>query len=796
MLQHLIHELDFDAILEIIAAHAQTELGRFLIFGGLDFLDRDAVLRRSRLVREYDRLIEEGNRLSFRGLDECRPLLEAEKMIPAEAPALMSLLTLARRIESVRKRLIKAPPELEQLHRFGLQLPEMQDLIRWVAPKLGRDGMIPDDASPKLVSLRKSIQRARGRILQSFEGIRRSHTSEVSDAPPTLRRDRYCLPVKASSRSKIPGLLLDHSSSGATSFIEPFESVELNNELAAALAGEREEIRKILHEIAVAFDSLRAELLEAIQILGLLDALQASVTFGERVHGRLLEPQEDAELILLEARHPLLDERLAELRASIRSQKTGRPTAPDTRKAIPLNFRMPQGSRALIISGPNAGGKTVVLKTIGVMVLMAFHGIPLPVAEGSSIPFFDHLWCHVGDEQDVSADLSTFSGAMKATSSMLKEAGPRSLILYDELGSGTDPLEGAALGCAMLEELSRRQTLSIVTTHLAAIAMNASTTPEMANAAMEYDEAHQRPTYQLRMGRPGRSRGLEIAESVGIPSSITERARALLGGEHLRLDRALKRLEEIEARTLAEQEATLSERIRLESERLELKGRRIELEAEMKTLPEKLRQEQEKLRRNARKRLDRALAELDKATREQRHLGKRSRQKLRDGALHDPDFMRLKGDPESLSNLKENTRVRIRSLDREGTLRRLQGHQAQVLVGTSRLWIPQSDLEAASPSQSKTASRPQVEVESAEGQETELMLLGLDSTEAQERLERFLDHADVSGIRLVRIVHGHGTGTLRRMVRQCLKEHPAVSSFSHPPRSRGGTGATEALLRD
>lgn len=796
MLQHLIRELDFDAILEIIAAHAQTKLGRFLIFGGLDFLNREAVRERCALIREYSRLIEEGDRLSFRGLDECRPLLEAEEMIPAEAPALLSLLSLTRRIAAVRKRLLKAPSELEQLRDFGVRLPEMSDVLRWAAPKLGRDGQIPDEASPELAAARRKILRVRGRILQSLEGIRRSHGSALTDAPPTLRRDRYCLPVKASYRSKVPGLLLDHSSSGATSFIEPFESVELNNELAAALASEREAIRKILNEIAGVFEKLREELLEAIDLLGLLDALQAAVVFGERVRGRLIEPLEDAELILIEARHPLLDERLAELRAAIRSHKTGEASTPDTRKAVPLDFRMPDESRSLIISGPNAGGKTVVLKTIGVMVLMALHGIPLPVAEGSSVPFFDHFWCHVGDEQDVSADLSTFSGAMKATAEMLEEAGPRSLILYDELGSGTDPLEGAALGVAMLEELSRRGALCVVTTHLAAIAMNASAAPRMANAAMEYDEQHHRPTYKLRMGRPGRSRGLEIAESVGIRSSIVKRARDLLGGEHLELDRALKRLEEIEARTLEEKEAALSERVRMESERLRLRQSRQELETELQALPEKLKQEQEKLRKTARKRLDRALEELDEATREQRHLGKRTRRRLREEALKDPGFMASSEKPGETAELKEDTPVRIISLGREGILRRLQGHQAQVLVGNTRLWIPRSDLEALSSPKGRQPTKARVEVESVEGGEAELKLLGLDSTEARERLERFLDHADVSGLRLVRIVHGHGTGTLRRMVQDCLKEHPAVSSFSHPPRNRGGTGATEALLRD
>jgi len=432
------------------------------------------------------------------------------------------------------------------------------------------------------------------------------------------------------------------------------------------------------------------------------------------------------------------------------------------------------------------------------MVLMAYAGIPIPVEEGSSIPVFSHIWCHIGDEQDVSADLSTFSGAMQAGARMLEEAGPGSLILYDELGSGTDPLEGAALGCALLERLSEKGALSIVTTHLAAIAMTASSAPEMANAAMEYDEIRNRPTYRLRMGRPGRSRGLEIAEAVGIEKRVIERAHELLGGEHLKLDRALKRLEELEARSLKERDAALSEKIRLEAERLEVRKTQRRLEEERRRLPDELLREKEKLRRDARKRLDRALETLDEATREQRHLGRKSRQKLREEALGIGEFLRPSRENPGAAELQENTAVRILSLGKEGILRQLRGNQAQILVGNSKLWVPRSDLENLPRSNrpNPPQRKAEIKVEPIENTEAELMLLGQDSTEARENLERFLDHAMVSGLRVVRIVHGHGTGKLRRMVGEVLRNHPAIASFGHPPRSRGGTGATEAVICD
>jgi len=791
MKDHLIRDLDFDAILEIVAAHARSELGRSFLC--LNFSDRECVRERCQLSREFSQVLEEGENLGFSGLDEALPFLEEESLMPTEAKELLVLLSLTRRIQAVRKRLGALDPDLGGLRELGLKLPDLSELIRWVAPRLGRDGQIPDHASPALKSARQKITRVRRDILKVLEGIRKSHGDAVTDAPPTLRRDRYCLPVKASARGKIPGLLLDFSGSGLTVFMEPFAAVEANNELAAALATEREEVHRILREIAMAFGDMREELLDSTRILGLLDAVQAALLFGRRIGGRLVDPQEDVSFILRRARHPLLDERLSELRSHL-AQEQGERNIRGARKVIPLDFRMGAEERTLIISGPNAGGKTVVLKTIGVMVLLAYHGIPLPVDEGSSIPWFEHLWCRIGDDQDVSADLSTFSGAMTATAELFEKAGSKSLIIYDELGTGTDPMEGAALGCALLEELTRRSSLTIATTHLAPIAMEASSNPGMANAAMEYDEEAGRPTYRLRMGRPGRSRGLEIAESVGIPSPIISRARELLGGQHLELDRALRRLEEVENQTRRERDAALQERIRMESESLKLKKAREEIQSERELLPERLKTEREKLRMDARRRLDKALKDLDLAQSEGRHLGRRARQKLRDEAMTEVLPARKAG-AKPPEDLREGMEVHVFSLQKTGVLSRLAGKQALVEIGATRIWVPLADLEHRAGTK-PAAPSPRVAVENAGDREREIKLLGLDSTEARERLEYFLDRADAGGLRTVRVVHGHGTGTLRRMVAEVLREHPAVTSFSHPPRNRGGTGATEALLRE
>jgi DNA mismatch repair protein MutS2 len=779
-------ELEFDKILELIAAHARTCVGRVVVRGLADPLNVASNRTRSApLTMAVADLIEEDGILSLAGVDEAVPWLEEDAPPPSEPRDLVALLTLARRVAAVRRRL--GASDNDEFIDILSRLADTTELVKRVAPKLGRDGTIADNASPELGRLRREIARARSDVLTELESVRRANSEVVTDAPVTMRRDRYCLPVRSSARAQLSGLLLDVSARGATSFVEPIVVVELNNRLASAVAGEAREIQRILNEIARLFAEARDDLVCAVEVLAELDAVQAKALFGRAVEGRVVVPGEGRNLVLMAARHPLLEERLHTLRRQVFGDAERRDP---NHRVVPLDFRMPEGVNSLVISGPNAGGKTVVLKTIGLMILMCRGGIPLPVDEGTVVPDFDHIWCHIGDEQDVGADLSTFSGAMAATARLLESADAATLVLFDELGAGTDPLEGAALGCALLEELNRRGGMTVVSTHLAAIALAASAADGMENAAMEFDEGSERPTYTLCMGRPGRSRALEIAHRMGVPESVLVRARELLGGEHLELDRWLRRLETLEKELEAErvevaERQRLAERAQREAER-ELE----KLEGERRELPEKLASEREELRRRAKDRLDKAIAKLTRATEEHEALGRRRLQKLRDEAmrLELPD-----ADAEAVApdGLEEGARVRL-AFGGEGDLRAIRGSQAQVEVSGKKLWVQITELEVL-----KTVPkqrRSQVRVVAAEESAREINLIGLDSERAREDLERFLDHALTTGAPTVRVVHGHGTGTLRRMVADVCRSHPAVRGFRHPPQHMGGSGATEVDL--
>lgn len=779
-------ELEFDKILKLVAAYARTGVGRSFVEGlAAPLEDDDDGFRAARLSQAVHELIDEDDALALTGVDEAVGWLEPDAPPPAEPRDLVSLLTLARRVAAVRRRLAASKNDL--LEELAHRLPDTTALVAAVAPRLARDGTIADNASPELARLRRELARIRVDVVSELESTRRAHRDVVTDAPPTMRRDRYCLPVRSSARSQLDGLLLDVSARGATSFVEPFPVVELNNRLTSTIAGERREIQRILSEIIGLFAEARDDLARAVEVLGELDAIQAKVLFGRAVEGRIVMPGGSRNIVLRAGRHPLLDERLHSLRLQIFGDAERRD--PEHR-VVPLDFSLPEGVRTLVVSGPNAGGKTIVIKTLGLMVLMCVRGIPLPVEEGTSIPAFDRIWCHIGDEQDVGSDLSTFSGAMAATARLLDQTDGRTLVLFDELGAGTDPLEGAALGCALVEELNRRGGVTIVSTHLAAIALAAQSAEGMDNAAVDYDEDSERPTYTLSMGRPGRSRALEIAHRMGVAETVLDRARDLLGGDHLELERWLRRLEAREQELEAERAEVQRQQREAEDVHRRAKRELAKLEDERRELPEKLATEREELRRRAKTRLDKTIARLQKATEEHEALGRRRLQKLRDEALR----IEIPGENDvggQAGELVAGVRVRM-ALGGEGVLREIRGSQAQVEVSDKRLWVPASELVAiGSP---PPAPRARVRVVSTDEAPRELNLIGLDGERAREELERFLDQAFTAGAASVRVVHGHGAGVLRRMVADVCRSHPAVRSFRHPPQHFGGTGATEVEL--
>lgn len=767
--------LEWRQVLQLVASFARTEAGRGVVLQTLPAFGAQA-RRAYSLTREMAQLVALQGTLPLSSLEGLRLLQSPDGgWSPQE---LVDLVGLVRTVEEVRQAVLAASPGAF-LSELVAELPNLSGFLAWCQARLDEEGHILDTASPALAQARRTRERARQTLHQELEKLTRQ--IPFASGPFTLRRDRYCFPIPAAERGKVEGLVLDASGSGATLFMEPFSLIELNNALAQAQAHIREEEERILGELRAAFLTHRAQLFKAGQILATLDAFQARVLFGEHAQARLLPPGEGEVFRVVEARHPLLDPGFAPLRQRVLGEAGNR------QPVVPTSLAFPDDVRVVLISGPNAGGKTVALKTIGLLVLMVAAGIPVLAEEGTQLPEVSGVFCHIGDEQDVLAELSTFQAAMTATASLLARTDPSPLVLYDELGSGTDPEEGQALGAALLEELASRRWWTLATSHLLGLAVHVENLPGAANAAMGFDEQSGRPTYRLTLGNPGRSRGLALARACGLPDALLRRAEALLSGAYVSLDRYLTRLQrELEnlqeaQRRLAAQEAAVEE------VRQKLQAQERALAEEKQRLRQALQGELVRLRQQAQEQWQKVMAELETAKKEGQIPGRRKLAALRSQAFS----LSLPQLPETVTEEAwyPGVAVEVEGFPGEGKLLRVLGPRLEVAIAGKRVWVESKTCRLVPSSKCQT----RLTVEAApSGQE--LSLLGLDREEARARLERFLDAAFLAGTRHVRIVHGHGSGALRRMVWEVLKEHPAVVSYAHPPHYRGGTGVTEVEL--
>jgi DNA mismatch repair protein MutS2 len=772
--------LEFDQVLELVATFARSERGRRAVTATLPRFSPGEGSAAFGLTHELQVLLSAHGTLSFAGLDAA-DLLEEGIASPADGSDLARLVALVRRIVEVRAALGAAGRGVE-LGRVLSALPQLEALLAFCELRIGPAGEILDSASPALAQARAARERHRGAIVTALEQLRRQHRN--LSAPFTVRRERYCIPVPANDRGAVPGLVLDVSSSGVTVFLEPFGVVELNNALAEATALARAEEERVLAELASAFHRHRDELLRAAAALADLDACQARLLFGQACGGTLLQPGAGRSLSLVGARHPLLDPGLAALRA----QALG--AAGSTRPVVPLDLAFPAGAKLVLLSGPNAGGKTVALKTIGLAALMAQAGIPVLAEEGSTLPPFGRLWCHLGDEQSLFSDLSTFTGAMRATASLLAESDADTLVLYDELGSGTDPEEGAGLAAALIEELARRGCWTVATAHLITVAAHLEGVAGAINAAMGYDEATGRPTYRLQLGVPGRSRGLAIASSCGVPPSLLARARQLLSKAFLAIDGYLAALQEERERLQRQRDALAGRQREAEEACRQAQGERERLVHEQQEVRQRLAEERDALRRRAKEQLAAALSELEQARARGEFPGKKRLAAVRRTAL---DLEDEEAAPQPSEPFGVGATVRVRGTKAAGQVNRVVGARVEVQVGDKRVWVEQSDCEPVVLPPAPASGGVAVASGMA-NPPAELKLIGHTQEEAREELERFLDRAALSGIVHVRVVHGHGTGALSKVVREVLATHPAVAHFAHPPQYRGGTGVTEAEL--
>jgi DNA mismatch repair protein MutS2 len=679
------------------------------------------------------------------------------------------------------------------------ELPRLADLRDALRHALEDDGSLTDRASPRLRQLRQQVRDRRRRIVAELERLLQSEGDRLfADRFVTVRHGRYVLPVRAEVRARVRGIVHDRSQSGQTIFVEPEAVVEANNDLVQALREEEQETARILAELTAAVRARLGELEAFVDTLGRLDWLCARAHAAVRMNASAPTIDPAGRVALRAARHPLL------LAQAWRDP---------ARTVVPVDLELAPDRPLLLITGPNAGGKTIALKTLALCALLAQTGCHVPAAEGSRLPVFARLFAIIGDEQSVAENLSTFSAFVKQIREVLGEADARSLVLVDELGAGTDPDEGAALARAILEALADRGTLVVATTHLEPLRAFASTEPRARNASVEFDARTLAPTFRLRYDLPGQSYALAIAGRLGLSADLIARAQSHRSTDAARMSQLLAQLDEA-TRCEAERTIMLERR---ESETAARLAAAREAEAgaaaRAREIVERAKAEASKLLTDVRRAVGAEWERLKRTERSRPALDE-SRRRLREvGARVAPAPL---ASPADEAPLAPGMAVAAEHLGLRGQLIDVKGDTATILAGNVTVRAPVSALRptaaatadrrhlgasgsAWGPARPSAAGSPGSQAaHDAPGARSiggELMLIGRTTDEARDLVEKYLDDAFMAGMANVRLVHGKGTGALRKAVRGVLSDHPLVDSYRDGQPNEGGSGATVATLR-
>ena len=801
--------LELPSLLAVLARLAASDLGRDRILALQPAEDEaDLGVRRRRyeealrlgggppLVPDFD--VPLGELLAR--LNTGRPPLEGMDLVRL-ADLLRASRAAAQRIAAANAPGVADRPAPE-LARLAAGLPDLSALLRKIERTLDRRGEVREDASPRLASLRGQIRRVRDQLYRDLGEFVSQHKDELSEETIPMRGGRLVLVLQSGSRGRSSGLVHGRSATGKSFYFEPLHVVESNNSLQQSVEDEEAERRRIIAELVGEGRAALPDLGVHADFLAELDLLQAALRFAEVSEGHLPEIGPRHEIRLVAARHPLLDPRLADLRAEALGQ------AGHSAGIVPLDLEFTTGRRVLVVTGPNAGGKTVSLKTTGILALAAQCGLPIPAAAGSRLPFFRRVVATVGDEQDLLADRSTFSGRLLRLKEAWEGAGPDSLILLDELGSGTDPEEGSALAISLLEGLLAKGSLGVITTHLAQLAAAALEMGGASCAAMEFDPATGRPTFRLVPGPPGASEALALARRLGLPAEWLDRAEARLGTEHRDLRRLIAEVDRVrrelaETRDRLEVEAADAEKLRRR-----LAAELAAIEEERRTVGRKLKGDLDAFRRET---MERFRGEVEKLREEfqggrRRGLEAEAVERLFEAA---PEL--APAEPVAEGGLAVGERARHAQLGWEGVIEKLEPGRAEVAVRGKRVRCRPEDLipigggggarSSRTPERERErpAGRGGVRTEPAETgaaeAPAEVNLIGQRVEPALEALDAYLDQALLSSRREVRVIHGHGTGRLRQAVREHLRSHRGVSNLRSGEPNEGGNGATVVTLR-
>jgi DNA mismatch repair protein MutS2 len=787
--------LEYPKILHTLSTHTSFSAGQEKALALEPTSNFEEIERRLETTSEARALLEDRPGTSVGGAHDVRPLTaDAERgkvLPPGDLLDVRDTLVAGRTLYRMLNRLDHQLPHLAQV---AAHIRPCQTLIEEINRCIDDQGSVCDEASPALARIRREVDIAHGRIQSKLENIIQSskNTSYLQEAIITRREGRYVIPVKTQFKDKIPGVVHDRSASGVTLFIEPLSAVDLNNAWRELQLEEEEEVRRILAALSHVVGENAEDIGKTVEALAELDVAFAKARYADAIDASKPELVAFADrsdehpgstVHLLGARHPLLD--------------------PD--RVVAIDVDLDEQTHVLVITGPNTGGKTVSLKTVGLLTLMGQTGLHIPAEPGSRLSPFKGVYADIGDEQSIEQNLSTFSSHMTNIISFLDEADSRSLVLLDELGAGTDPAEGSALARALLEHFRRRKSTTFVATHYPELKTYAQLTPGVRNASVEFDPETLSPTYRLTIGLPGRSNALTIARRLNMPEQIIEEAREMVSPEdlrtqdmlddihQLRMEMAEERAEAHAARTEAKKVAReLRERLAtIDEERDEiLREARHEAEEAVETLQTEI--------RRLRSRLRAAGASMEAVSTVEEELKSLETEMPTVESQKSPTVPEVSEpfDEEGITRpIREGDTVWVRPLNSKGEVLKVEDGDAEVQVGRARTHVSVSSLElreAKTPEPVPEGARVTTTTPTSPGRSIDLR--GATVNESLDRLDRYLDQAMRAGLPEARIIHGKGTGTLRRAVRDFLDGHPLVRDYEGGDYREGGEGVTVAKI--
>jgi DNA mismatch repair protein MutS2 len=804
--------LEFEALRELIAGYTSSLPGRARVSELQPSLDRSWIENQQQLtteIREYRRV---GGRFEFAGLPEVKKLIEKSRIAGAalETIEIRDIVLIADRASEWREIVYQPPAAMRSdwtaVVALSAGIQDFTNFLRHFRGKILPDGTLDDHASPELSRIRREIEKQKRQIQESLRGYLRklAEGGTVQDELITIRGERFVIPVKVEQKRRVNGVVHGASSSGQTVFVEPLETIEQNNELVRLLDEELVEVHRVLLEMTRQIGENAEAILAAADILAELELQFAKARFAEDyncVAASFPEQTGEARLILHRARHPLLERNLKLKNAKI----------------VPITIELEGDHRQLVITGPNTGGKTVSLKTLGLLALMAQSGIPVP-ADRADMPVFDGILADIGDYQSIEQNLSTFSAHVTNIDFISRTATANSLVLLDELGSATDPEEGAALAVAIAEHFRKIGCMIVISTHHTSLKVYGANTAGVINASVGFDEATLQPTYELKIGVPGASAGINIAQRLGLNPAIITSARSRLGSQTQDVARFLDRLH--------------SDLRDLETERTRMKAREQELERERSQLAAEGRKEQQAKIREMETKLGALFRDFEYQARETVNAvqDRAAAQKLSKDAERRIAKMRRefreqfdatvvahatgadRGDPNAqpslVKHVSEGDTVKLKSMGRAAVVKkRIGDNHFDVEIGSMKMRVARDDIAEVLTSAARASESPvqaarshgiSVSLQNESGgvnMPSEINVIGRTVDEATSEVERFVDRAFLAGMPRVRIVHGSGMGILRKALRQYLKQHPHVESIAEPPSNEGGGGATVVELR-